>query len=151
MPNDILKVIVITIQENKSSFYEYSNGQILHSSNIPNERISEYQDAKATHNHSTSSGELIIDGNDNKWKGEMNNDHLKHVFIHLKTLLLPESKLHSITNILIFFSSNTPKHDLEKVITDFNHEHHKVQIQIVAKNLIDHNDIETAAKSYYTN
>lgn len=149
MPNTNLKAVIVTIAENKSHYYEYNKGQILHNSDLDNQGINDYQDAKTSHNHSTSSGEVVIAGNENNWKGEMNKDHLEHVFIHLKSLLLPESKLHDVTNILIFFSSNTPKHDLEKAISDFKDEHHKVEINIVSKNLHDHNNIEAAAKAHY--
>lgn len=151
MPNNNLKALIVTIAENKSHYYEYNKGQILHNSDIDNQGIADYQDAKAGHNLSASSGGVVIDGNENNWKGEMNKDHLEHVFIHLKTLLLPQSKLNDTTNILIFFSSNTPKHDLEKAIADFKDEHHKVNIDIVSKNLHDHQHIEAAAKAHYEN
>jgi hypothetical protein len=146
-----LKAIIVTIQENKSHYYEYNKGSILHNSIVDNDGIVEFQEAKAAHNLSASSGGVVIDGNENNWKGEMNKDHLEHVFIHLKGLLSAESPLHSIDNILIFFSSNTPKHDLEKVISDFKDEHHKVNIDIISKNLHDHDHIEKAAKEHYNN
>ena len=143
MPNTNLKAIIVTIAENKSHYYEYNKGQILHNSDIDNQGL------KADHSFAGAAGEVKISGNEDNYKSEMNKDHLEQAFSHLKTLLLPESKLHDTTNILIFFSSNTAKHDLEKAISDFKDQHHKVNIDIIAKNLNDHNHIEAAAKAHY--
>jgi hypothetical protein len=81
----------------------------------------------------------------------MNKDHLEHVFIHLKALPAEGSTLQKMDTILIFFSSNTPKHDLEKAIEDFKDEHHKVNIEIVNKNIHGHEMIEKAAHEYFGN
>jgi hypothetical protein len=151
MHNPNQKAIVVTIQENNSHYYEYSAKKLLHNSTVDNDGIADYQEAKAAHNLSASSGGVVIDGNENNWKGEMNKDHLEHVFIYLKALLAEGSTLQNMDTILIFFSSNTSKHDLEKAIEDFKDEHHKVNIEIINKNIHGHEMIEKAAHEYFGN
>jgi hypothetical protein len=48
MPNTNLKAIIVTIAENKSHYYEYNKGQILHNSDLDNQGIDDYQDAKVS-------------------------------------------------------------------------------------------------------
>jgi hypothetical protein len=144
--------LIVTIQENEANFYEFTFDKMLHNSTVDNQNVTSYKEAKDNFNQPPTRGGDIVDGNEGQWKSDVNKSLLKDVFVHLSNIFLKGSSLHNLEHVLFLYSSNVPKHDLEKEIHDFTNSHSNLDITfgIENKNLHDHKHIEEEAKKFYS-
>jgi hypothetical protein len=131
------KILAVTIQENESNIYEYNEGKLLFNSTIDNDMTTSHEEAREGWNEFATGRGKIVGGNEGQWKGDIHKHMLKYTFIGL-TELYKEANIKGFKDIIIFFSSNTSKEDLEEQVKHFAANHHGIEIQIVGKNLIGH-------------
>jgi hypothetical protein len=136
-----LSNLVITIQENEAHIYELTGHKLLHNSTVDNQNVTSYKEASQGQGLTPTKGGIIIDGNEGQWKKEVNKSLLKDLFKHLQNL--PELKEFSPNPVFVFYSSNTPKHDLEKEIEDLSKAHSNLDLKfhLENKSLNDHDKI----------
>jgi hypothetical protein len=136
------KNLIITIQENEAHLYEFFDGKLMHLSTIDNDQVVSYKESNSTFNLEPTNGGVILDGNEGQWKKEVNKSLLKDLFVHLQKM--PNLIDFADNTIVIFFSSNTPKHDLEDQINQFKKAHLSLNLNFVLenKNLHDHEVIQ---------
>jgi hypothetical protein len=145
--------LIITIQENQSAFYEYSvtkeGSKLLHNKTVDNDMTTSHEEAKNSWNEFPTGRGKIVAGNEGQWKGDVHKHILKETFIVL-TELYKKASIKKIKHILIFFSSNTSKKDLEDQIETFHHNHGDMIIEIENKNVHDHKPILEATDKHYS-
>lgn len=149
MPKSKTKSLIITIQENQSAIYEYNDGKLLHNSTIDNDATTSHQEAKDNWNTFATGKGKIVSGNEGQWRKEVNKHILNETFDVLQAMYLTDKNIKGFGHILVFFSSNTPKHDLEDQIEKFQNNHNQIIIEIENKNVHDHNAIEQACEKHF--
>jgi hypothetical protein len=150
MPKIKTKSLIITIQENQSSIYEYNEGKLLFNSTIDNDTTTSHEEARDNWNTFATGKGKIVSGNEGQWRKEVNKHILKETFVVLQSMYLNDKNIKGFGHILVFFSSNTPKHDLEDQIESFQNNHNQVIIEIEPKNVHDHEAIEKACIKHFS-
>jgi hypothetical protein len=131
------KILAVTIQENESNIYEYNEGKLLFNSTIDNDMTTSHEEAKENWNEFATGRGKIVGGNEGQWKADVHKHILRYTFIGLVELY-KTAEISGYKDIVIFYSSNTSKDDLEEQVKHFQTNHHGVDIQIVGKNMVGH-------------
>jgi hypothetical protein len=146
--SQIPKTLIVTIQENESNIYEYENNKVLFNSTIDNDMTTSYEEGNNNWQEFPTGRGKIVGGNEGQWKADVNKHQLKYTFEGLNNLYkTPTIKAFKV--IVIFYSSNTPKEDLEEQIKHFKNNHHDLEVHIIGKNLTDHEAVEKGIHNFY--
>ncbi len=134
------KILAVTIQENESNIYEYNDGKLLFNSVIDNDMTTSHEEARDNVNEFATGHGKIVDGNEGQWKADVHKHILRYTFIGLQELYKTQ-EIKAYNHIVIFYSSNTSKDDLEEQVNKFKINNHGLEIKIVNKNLIGHDEV----------
>lgn len=131
------KILAVTIQENESNIYEYNDGKLLFNSTIDNDMTTSHEEARDNWNEFATGRGKIVGGNEGQWKADVHKHILRYTFIGLHELY-KNKEIQSFKDVVIFYSSNTSKDDLEEQVEKFINNVHGIEVKIVNKNLIGH-------------
>ncbi len=131
------KKIVVTISENESNIYEYDGETLLFNQVIDNDRIVSHKEAEENWNTFATGRGKIVGGNEGQWKSEADKHILKETFVSLHHLFAQKS-MADFDNIVIFYSSNIEKEELEEATKIFLRNHPSENIRLINKNLHGH-------------
>ena len=131
------KKIVVTISENESNIYEYDGEKLLFNQVIDNDRIVSHKEALENWNTFATGRGKIVGGNEGQWKSEADKHILKETFVSLHHLFAQKS-MADFANIVIFYSSNIQKEELEEACKIFLRNHPSENIKLINKNLHGH-------------
>jgi hypothetical protein len=131
------KKIVITINENEASIYEYDGQTLLFNQLIDNDRVVSHREAQENWNEFATGRGKIVGGNEGQWKYEVDKHILKETFVALHHLFAQKS-MQSFDNIVIFYSSNVAKEELGEAAKIFLRNHPSDNIKLINKNLHGH-------------
>ena len=131
------KKIVISINENEASIYEYDGERLLFNQLVDNDRIVSRKEAEENWNTFATGRGKIVGGNEGQWKSEADKHILKETFVSLHHLF-GQTSMQDFTSIVIFYSSNIEKEELEEATKIFLRNHLSENIKLINKNLHGH-------------
>jgi hypothetical protein len=131
-----IKKLVLTIQENQAEVYEYDDEKLLFNSTIDNDRTISHEEGEQWQQFPTGRGK-IVGGNEGQWKSEVDKHIMKATF-HALANLYTKPAIKSFKEVVIFYSSNIEKDELEGEIKTFEANHPGVNVVSIAKNLHGH-------------
>jgi hypothetical protein len=139
------KKLIVTIQENQAEVFEYTDGKLLFNSTIDNDRTVSTEEGGNTWQTFPTGRGKIVGGNEGQWKSEVDKHIMKNTFEALVQLYRkPEIK--TFSDLVIFYSSNIEKEELEEEIKTFKANHPGVEVQSHNKNLHGHEMVLTGVK-----
>ena len=149
MSENTISAIVVSIQENESSIYEFEKSKLLFNQAVDNERVVSHQEEEENWNTFATGRGKIVGGNEGKWKLEIHKHILKLTFQTLNTLYR-QQRILAFQDLIIFYSSNVAKESLEKAVEVFLNNHPKENVVLINKNLHGHEMIESGLRKYYS-
>ena len=147
MPN-IPKTLVVTIQENETNIYEFEDNKLLFNSKIDNDMTTSHEESHDNFQEFSTGKGHVVGGNVGQWKADVNKHQLKYTFVGL-TELYQNPNIKAFKVIVIFYSSNTPKEDIEDQVKHFKTNNHNLELHIVNKNLPDHEAVLKGIQKFY--
>jgi hypothetical protein len=146
--SQIPKTLIVTIQENESNIYEYEDNKVLFNSTIDNDMTTSHEEGHKNWQEFPTGKGKIVGGNEGQWRSDVNKHQLKYTFVGL-TELYQTPSIKAFKVIVIFYSSNTSKEDLQDQVKHFKTNNHNIEVHIVGKNLTDHEAVENGIKKFY--
>jgi hypothetical protein len=146
--SNIIKALIVTLQENESNIYELNDQTLKHTTTIDNDMTTSHEEASENFQQFATGRGKILGGNEGQWKGEVHKHILKDTFAVLNSLYQTK-EIKTYKKIIIFFSSNIAKHDLEEQIEKFSNNNHNLEIEIENKTLTNHEAVEKAALKHF--
>ena len=129
--------IVITITENEANIYEYNGETLLFNQVIDNDRIVSHREALENWNTFATGRGKIVAGNEGQWKSDADKHILKETFVAMSHLFT-QPRIREFDDIVIFYSSNVAKDQIQEAAKIFLRNHPSENIQLINKNLHGH-------------